>query len=87
MGCWPRYEFTYRGVFVSPFDYDMTLGSAELARVVLKYGGQITEEQKIAMERIDRLESLGGIREPPKISQEEILNFIETSKAKLPIQI
>ena len=81
------YKRAYRGVFVSPFDYDMALGKAELARVVLEYGGQITEEQKIAMERIDRLESLGGIQQPVQISEEEILKFIETLKNKSPIQI
>jgi len=81
-----QYKHAYRGVFVSPFDYDMALGYAELARVVLKYGGQITEEQKIALRRIERLESLGGIQQPVQISEEEILEFIETLKDKSPSQ-
>ena len=76
------YEHTYRGVFASPFDYDMALYDSKLAKIVLKYGGQITEEQKIVLDGIDKLESLGGIQKPidMSVAERELQDFIKSKR-------
>ena len=71
------YEHKYQGVFVSPLDYDLTCSSASLGNLIQKYGGPITEEQKESMERINKLEQLGGIQEQLEpITYQEIMKLI-----------
>jgi len=57
------YKRAYRGVFASPFDYDLNMSSVRLARLKEISGRQPTEEQRKAILRLERFEELGGINE------------------------
>jgi len=57
------YERVYRGVFVSPLDYDLNMSNVTLARLRECHGREPTEEQRKAISRLERLEELGGIDE------------------------
>ena len=56
-----QYEIIYRGIFASPFDYDMNMHKVRIAKLKELDGKPIDEEEQKAVERLKRLEDLGGI--------------------------
>ena len=70
-----RYEQMYRGVFLSPLDYDLTLTIAESAKIKLLCSEHLDQEERTAIYKIDRLTQLGGLLEGPHsrvLSLEEV---------------
>ena len=56
-----QYAVTYKGVFTSPFDYDMDMCLVHLAGLMESARLQISEEQKGAISRFEELKRRGGI--------------------------
>nr|QBM01268.1 hypothetical protein [uncultured archaeon] len=60
------YNNMYRGVFVSPLDYNISASRAALADLKEKHDSPLTDKEKFANERIRELERLGGVEQQPQ---------------------
>lgn len=70
-------DWKYRGVFLSPLDYDLALSYAELARLKKEADKSLSQEEIRACERLKKLEVLGGIRKC-SCSLSDFNTFIES---------
>ncbi len=57
------YDNMYRGVFVSPLDYNIAASRAALADLKEKHSSPLTDKEEFARQRIRELERLGGIKQ------------------------
>jgi hypothetical protein len=76
-----RYRVIYRGVFASPFDYDMACCDELVAKLNHLEGKPLTEGQKESIGRLEKLKSLGGIREITRFDLGEFLKAFEVQQA------
>lgn len=70
----------YRGVFASPFEYDISLSYEKLTRVKEKAGIPLTDFDIQNIERLRKLDELGGVRKP--LTQKEFESLLKKLSLK-----
>ncbi len=64
-----EYEYRYRGIFKSPFDYETTVMMGDIAKLHASQGKELTDSEKEALSRLGELERRGGIINPISLKE------------------